>query len=167
MSFLVRRAEPRDAPTLVELAREVGAEPEGWLIADGEWRSVGEERRHLRAVRASSHVAVFVAETEGGVVGRLTIAREVHPACSHVADVGLMVARRERRQGIGAALLKAAEDWAQVVGVRKIELHVFPHNETALALYERVGYVREGYRRAQFRRGRDLIDAILMAKLIE
>lgn len=167
MSFRVRRAEPRDAPALVALAREVGAEPEGWLIADGEWRSVGEERRHLRAVRTSAHVGVFVAETEDGIVGRLTVAREPHPACSHVADLGLMVSRGERGRGIGSALLAAAEGWARTVGVRKIELHVFPHNEAAIALYERVGYVREGYRRSQFRRGSELIDAILMAKMLE
>jgi RimJ/RimL family protein N-acetyltransferase len=167
VSFRVRRAESRDAPALVALAREVGAEPEGWLIADGEWRSVGEERRHLRAVRTSSHIGVFVAETERGVVGRLTIARDPHPACSHVADLGLMVSRDARGQGIGAALLAAAEEWARGVGVRKIELHVFPHNDVAIALYERSGYTREGYRRAQFRRGGELVDAILMAKMVE
>lgn len=167
MTFRVRRAEPRDAQGLVALAREVGAEPEGWLIADGDWRSVGEERRHLRAARTSAHVGVFVAETERGVVGRLTIARDPHPACRHVADLGLMVSLEARGQGVGSALLAAAEDWARAVDVRKIELHVFPHNDAAIALYERVGYRREGYRRAQFRRGGELVDAILMAKLIE
>jgi RimJ/RimL family protein N-acetyltransferase len=167
VTFRIRRAEPRDAQSLVALAREVGAEPEGWLIADGEWRSVGEERRHLRAARTSSHVGVFVAETEQEIVGRLTIARDPHPACRHVADLGLMVSLRSRGRGVGSALLGAAEDWARAVGVRKIELHVFPHNDAAIALYERVGYVREGYRRAQFRRGSELVDAILMAKLID
>jgi RimJ/RimL family protein N-acetyltransferase len=98
------------------------------------------------------------------VVGRLSIVRDPHPACAHVADVGLMVARRERRRGIGRALLEAAECWAGEVGVTKLELHVFPHNEGALALYERAGYRREGYRARHFRRGGELVDAILMAK---
>ena len=78
-----------------------------------------------------------------------------------------MVSLEARGRGVGSALLAAAEDWARTVGVRKIELHVFPHNDAAIALYGRVGYVREGYRRAQFRRGSELIDAILMAKLID
>jgi RimJ/RimL family protein N-acetyltransferase len=167
VSFRVRKAEPRDAPALVMLAREVGAEPEGWLIADGEWRSVGEERRHLRAVRTSSHVGVFVAETEHGVVGRLTIARDPHPACSHVADLGLMVSRGVRGRGIGSALLGAAEDWARGVGVRKIELHVFPHNDAAIQLYESYGFEREGYRKRQYRRRDGYVDAILMALVLD
>ena len=87
---------------------------------------------------------VFVAENEHGVVGRLSIARDPHPACDHVADLGLMVARDERRRGIGRALLAAAERWARQVGVRKLELHVFPYNGAALALYESAGYRREG-----------------------
>ena len=45
----------------------------------------------------------------------------------------------------------------------KLELHVFPHNEPALALYENFGFVKEGYRRQHYRRGDELVDAVLMA----
>lgn len=164
MSFAVRRAAAGDAARLVELAREVGAEPEGWLITDGDWRTASEERRYLRAVRRHPDAAVFVAETPAGIVGRLSIARDPHPASDHVADLGLMVAGDHRRQGIGRALMEAAEEWARESGIRKLELHVFPHNTAALALYESLGYSREGVRRQHFRRGGGFIDAILMAK---
>ena len=87
----IRRAEPRDAEALVELGRDVGAEPEGWLITTGSWRTAGEERRYLKAIRRWQHAAVFVAEADGQVVGRLSVARDQHPASAHVADLGLMV----------------------------------------------------------------------------
>jgi RimJ/RimL family protein N-acetyltransferase len=49
------------------------------------------------------------------------------------------------------------------VGVTKLELHVFPYNEPAIALYESFGFVKEGYRRGHYRRGGELVDAVLMA----
>ena len=165
--YLIRRAAPADAAALVELGRAIGSEPEGWLISDSTWRGVPEERRYLRAVRRFPHAAVFVAETPGGIAGRLSIARDDHPASDHVADLGLMVASGHRRRGIGRALLETAVDWARDAGVRKLELHVFPHNEPAIALYESFGFRREGYRQAHYRRGTRYVDAILMAYDVE
>jgi RimJ/RimL family protein N-acetyltransferase len=160
----LRPGRPADAAALVALAEAVGSEPEEWLISDSRWRSVAEERRYLRAVRRHPDAAVFVAETDDGeIVGRLSVARDPHPASRHVADLGLMVAAAARRRGVGWALLEQAVDWARANDVRKLELHVFPHNEPALRLYDRFGFTREGLRRGHYRRGREYVDAILMA----
>jgi RimJ/RimL family protein N-acetyltransferase len=159
----VRPAQSSDAAALVELAQAVGSEPGGWLLSDARWRSTGEERRYLRAVRRHPDAAVFVAEDEGEIVGRLSVARDPHPASRHVADLGLMVAASARRRGVGRALLEQAVAWARSADVRKLELHVFPHNEPAIRLYESFGFVREGYRKEHYRRGGEYVDAILMA----
>jgi RimJ/RimL family protein N-acetyltransferase len=161
--FLIRRAVPADAAGLAALARAVGSEPERWLISTSDWRGAGAERRYLRAVRRSANASVFVAETAEGIVGRLSLARDPHPASSHVADLGLMVAASHRRRGIGRALLEQAVEWARQSSVSKLELHVFPHNEPALALYRAFGFVEEGYRRRHYRREGEYVDAVLMA----
>ena len=159
----VRRAEPSDALGLKELGDAVGAEPEGWLVTTNGWRDAADERRYLRAIRRYPNAAVFVAEDDGAIVGRLSIARDQHPASRHVADLGLMVAASHRRRGIGTALLEAAVEWARRSGVTKLELHVFPWNTAAIALYEKFGFVREGYRKEHYRRGDEYVDAVLMA----
>jgi L-phenylalanine/L-methionine N-acetyltransferase len=164
MSIRVRPADPSDADELARLGRDVGSEPEGWLISVDSWRTAAEERRYLRAIRRYPHAAVFVAEVDGAVIARLAVARDQHPASSHVADLGLMVAKAWRRRGVGRALLEAAVAWAREAGVLKLELHVFPWNEPAIRLYEEFGFEREGFRKAQYRRGDgDFADAILMA----
>jgi RimJ/RimL family protein N-acetyltransferase len=160
---IIRRAEPKDAEGLTRLGEAVGSEPEGWLVTTNGWRQVSDERRYLRAIRRYPNAAVFVAEDDGRIVGRLSIARDQHPASRHVADLGLMVAMTHRRQGIGTRLLETALDWARESEVRKLELHVFPHNEAAIKLYEKFGFVKEGYRRGHYRRGQEFVDAILMA----
>ena len=161
--FRVRLAEPRDAPALVELANAVGSEPEGWLISTNNWRSAADERRYLKSIRRYPHAAVYVAESDGEIVGRLSIGRDPHPASAHVADIGLMVAKSHRRRGIGWALLEEAVLWARAAGVHKLELHVFPHNDAAIAMYERFGFEREGYRKRHYRRPDGFVDAVLMA----
>jgi RimJ/RimL family protein N-acetyltransferase len=167
MTVQVRPAEPGDAAELVALASAVAAEPEGWLLADSRWRSVGDERRWIRAVRRHPDAVLIVAERGGVLAGRLSIARDPHPASAHVADLGLMVDARFRRRGIGTALLVAAEEWARSAGVTKLELHVFPHNTPAIALYDKHGYEREGYRRRHYRRPDGaVVDTILMSKLL-
>ena len=165
MSFRVRAADPADAEQLTHLAEAVSAEPGGWLISTGgEWRSAGDERRYLKALRRYPHAAVFVAERDdGALVGRLSVSRDTHPASSHVADLGLMVASEARRQGVGRALLWSAVEWARAAGVRKLELHVFPWNDAAISLYEAFGFEREGYRHGHYHRAGEDVDAILMA----
>ncbi len=165
MNVEIRAAEPADAAALVALATAVGSEPQGWLLADSHWRSVADERRYVRALRRHPDGALIVADDAGMIVGRLSLVRDPHPSSSHVADLGLMVAASHRRRGIGRALLAAAERWARGAAVSKLELHVFPHNEAAIALYEGFGYEREGYRRRHYRRpDGSYVDAVLMAK---
>ena len=163
MSWRIREATPEDAQALVGLAAEVSSEPEGWLISSNGWRGVADERRYLKALRRYPHAAVFVADHDGEVVARLSLARDTHPASAHVADLGLMVAASHRRRGIGRALLEQAVRWSRRGGVRKLELHVFPWNDPAIQLYESFGFAREGFRRGHYVRDGEEVDAILMA----
>ncbi len=161
--IVIRPAEPGDAEALVELASEIGGEEGSWLLTTEEWRSPADERRYLRAVRRHPDAAVFVAEDAGTIVARLSLSRDVHPASRHVGDLGLMVVSTHRRRGVGRALLEQAVTWASASEVQKLELHVFPWNEPAIALYESFGFEREGLRRGQYVRDGVPVDAILMA----
>ena len=162
----VRRGEPADAAALVNLAEAVGREEERWILSSESWRSVSDERRYLKTVMRHPDAAVFVAEDDGAIVGRLSLSRDPHPASRHVADIGLMVAASHRGKGIGRMLLEEAVAWSHVSEIRKLELHVFPWNEPAVRLYEAFGFEREGYRKGHYARDDELVDAILMAYAI-
>jgi RimJ/RimL family protein N-acetyltransferase len=105
-----------------------------------------------------------VAETERGVVGRLSIGRNRDPLSPHVAELGLMVAAGARRRGIGSALIEEAVKWAQRAGIVKLELTVFPHNEPAIALYRKLGFREEGLLKRRYLIEGRYVDAMLMAR---
>ncbi len=52
----------------------------------------------------------------------------------------LYVMPEYRRQGIGSALMRQAEDWARARGDRQIGLQVFQNNQPAVSLYHKLGY---------------------------
>ncbi len=162
--LLVRPAAPHDADAVARLGRAVAAEDGLWLTYD---RSPSDERRNLKNVRRDPNAAVFVAEAPDGVVGRISIARDHNPYSHHVAELGLMVKVDDRRRGIGTALMNEAEKWARASGITKIELHVFPHNEPAIALYRKLGFREEGHRQRHYRVSGEYVDANLMAKNLD
>jgi RimJ/RimL family protein N-acetyltransferase len=105
----------------------------------------------------------LVAVVAGEVVGEL----RVEQTSFGYGEIGMMVAADWRGRGVGTALVAAAIDWARTRGLHKLTLSVFPHNDAAIALYRRFGFVEEGRRNKQIRRANgELWDLIEMGLLL-
>lgn len=163
-ALVVRDARKRDARGVTEMLDAVAAEPPVTLIlqpgeaAPSDWR-----RRIADSLRAPRGL-FLVADSAGAVVGNLGLWPDANPASTHVAWIGMSVADGFRGVGAGGALLEAALEWAAAAGFRRAVLGVFPENVRAMAFYERHGFVREGLRREQYRRGGRYHDEVLMAR---
>jgi RimJ/RimL family protein N-acetyltransferase len=58
-------------------------------------------------------------------------------------------------------------DWARASGlVTRLELEVLTRNQTAIHLYERIGFQREGLRRHALLRNGEYLDELTMALLL-
>jgi RimJ/RimL family protein N-acetyltransferase len=105
----------------------------------------------------------FLAEAAGEVVGSIHVDASRHG----YGEIGMAVAREWRGRGVGSALMVAAIDWARERGLHKLSLSVFAHNEAAIALYRKFGFVEEGRRIKHYRRASgELWDAIEMGLLL-
>ena len=83
--------------------------------------------------------AVLVADDGGIIAGSVMVGDD-----GHRGWVYYLSAPPDRRgQGVGTALMQAAEDWLRTRGVRKLELMVRETNEAVLGFYDRLGYERE------------------------
>jgi putative acetyltransferase len=141
-TFVVRPAGPRDAASFLELWRAVVAE-KLYVRTETVNTSLRHHRRRFRHSWTPDE-AEIVAVEGNRVVGHLNVSREESPATRHVASLGMCVAADRRSAGIGTALLEACIRWARDVGVEKLALSVYPHNERALGLYRKFGFVEEG-----------------------
>ena len=129
----VRSATADDQPVLRELWEEFGREvpeppgfvPETW---EEEWRDT------LRQIQAGG---VFLAEDGEGAVGVAKIEARDHGTV-HIHLVH--VRPRARRQGVGKALLRACAEYAHASGGNMVSLHVLVSNESAHAVWRRLGF---------------------------
>jgi GNAT superfamily N-acetyltransferase len=104
--------------------------------AIGFWRSVAE------AV-ANGKRALLVAEDGSGIVGTVQLILDLPENQPHRADLSkMLVHRRARRRGAGAAILRAAEEVARELG--KTLLVLDTASADAERLYARQGWVRVG-----------------------
>lgn len=103
-------------------------------------------------------VFAFVAEDAdpAGVLVCRAVAGE-----AEILTVG--VAPWARRRGVALALMTAAIDAARVAGAEAMFLEVDVDNAAAVTLYERLGFVRAGFRKGYYDRGADgRADALVM-----
>lgn len=127
---IIRPAAAADVPALRGLVLELG------------YAGTNEEvSRRLACILADDDQAVRVAERGGCVVGWIQVqATKLLESDPRGEIVGLVVTAAERRRGVGAALVRAAEEWARghgltLMGVRSNQVRLDAHR-----FYERLGY---------------------------
>ena len=104
----------------------------------------------------------FVAIGSKEVVGWCDIQRRTGIA-SHVGLLNIAIVPGFRSQGIGRKLLLAVLDEAKRSGFVRIELWAHSDNARAIALYEKVGFVREGLLRATGVIDGEFMNSVVMA----
>lgn len=86
---------------------------------------------------------LLVAVFESQVVGYISLMLDIAPITTWVTD--LAVVRRVRRQGIGSALVLAAQEWGEQHNSRRLVLEMQPKNYSAIQMAQKLGFAFCGY----------------------
>ena len=120
--------------------RDVADADEAQLVAL--WRDAGVSRpwndpaRDIAFARSSSHSTVLVGVDAGRVVASAMVGEDGHRGwVYYVAAV-----TEQQGQGLGRAMMDAAEAWLVARGIWKMQLLVRADNAKARGFYERLGY---------------------------
>lgn len=93
---------------------------------------------------AAGRRALLIAEDAQGICGTVQLILDQPENQPHRADLAkMLVHRRARRRGMGAALMRAAEDTARACGKTLLVLDAVTGGDAA-RLYERLGWVPVG-----------------------
>lgn len=125
----ISSARLEDLDGILALERGGFAESEQWSRRSWQGELLGERRTVLLA-RAHQIIGVIALHTVGE-------AADLHR---------LVVSPRQRRQGVGSALVRAGLEAVRHLGARTVTLEVGYSNEPAIALYQLMGFEQRAAR---------------------
>jgi putative acetyltransferase len=160
---VIRPATARDARAYHDFWRGIVAE-ERFVRTESVREPVRVFRRRFR--RASPFELHLLAFRGERLIGHVTVERDRHPVTRHVGTLAIAVAADERGRGVGRSLMESALEWAKGVGIEKVVLSVYPHNDAAIRLYRSFGFAEEGRLARHSRKSYGYEDEILMAAWI-
>ncbi|MBR6444764.1 MAG: tRNA (adenosine(37)-N6)-threonylcarbamoyltransferase complex dimerization subunit type 1 TsaB [Firmicutes bacterium] len=139
----LRYASGADIPAMVDIENRSFARPNS-------------EDMFRREIEENPDMDYAVAEIDGkmaGFAGLWRVAGE-----GHINNVA--VAPEYRGRGIGAEIIKKLTDDARKMGIKEFTLEVRVSNRTAIGLYEKFGFKKEGIRKGYYQDNGE--DALIM-----
>ena len=129
----IRQATTSDIPAMNELFRkDLGYEECRLEIVEKQFATLDNSRE-----------AVFVAEADSGRIAGVIHVEKYNvlyfPTMANI--LGIAVSADFRRQGIGSALLKRAEEWARENGASSMRLNSGESRKQAHEFYRAQGYI--------------------------
>jgi ribosomal-protein-alanine N-acetyltransferase len=111
-------------------------------------------RAYMRQIIRSHRSATWIAEEGTQLAGFAVVEWELRADEMTAYIETVEVAQGFRGQGVGAELMRRVEGSARAAGARTIWLHVDAENGSAIRLYERHGYERQGREEHYYARNR-------------
>ena len=161
----IRLAVEEDAAGLLE-AMQSAERSNFMLFGPGERNfSVEDTEKLIRVLNREEH-ALAVAVLNEQIVGYIILRGETVPRVKHRAAIVIGVHEAARGKGVGQALFAFIHKQAEERGLHRLELTVMAHNETALHVYQKMGYVIEGKRTHSLVVDGEFVDEFALAKII-
>lgn len=117
---------------------------------------------NLKKLEKGQHIFI-VAEVDGKMVASCEI-NPMFGKMSHLGALGISVKDGYRGIGIGMDLIKEAEKHAIHMRLKSVKLEVFENNESAIALYKKMGYKITGSVPEAILYQGEYIDSLIMTK---
>jgi len=167
--YIIRDASVKDAEQMIAYLDKIATESDNLTFGPGEIDiKLEDEIKIIESAFSSTKELFIVAEVDGLIIANLTFRAGKRPRLEHTGEFGISVLKEFWGNGIGKALLHSLIEWAQASPVvRKVNLRVREDNEKAIALYEKMGFQREGLILRDMLIGEEFTNSVCMGLLID
>ncbi|WP_280768098.1 GNAT family N-acetyltransferase [Salipaludibacillus daqingensis] len=164
----IREVTLSDNQSLAELLETIDGESSFMLYEKNERNTSAKQVEGIiSSFLKSTNSKLLVAEEGNKLVGYIMAIGGKTNKNKHSAYLVLGVSKRHAGKGIGTKLMTSIEEWAKETGIIRLELTTMIHNESALALYRKMGFEVEGLKRRSFIIDEKSVDEYYMAKLLD
>lgn len=144
--IILRNAEESDAEELIAYLKITTAETP-YLIREPEEvkLTVEQEKNFIRRNIESEKELMLIATIDGKHIGNCSLSGiGSFRRYAHRSDIAIALYQKYCGVGIGRIMLETVLQAARELGYEQAELEVIADNEKAIALYEKLGFVKYG-----------------------
>ena len=140
--ILLRTAEEHDAEKLIEYLKTTASESPFLIREPDEIAlSIQQEQDFIKTKKDSEKELLLIAEIGGRHIGNCSLMRMGgYKRYRHRCDIAIALYKEYCGLGIGKAMLETVLDIAEKAGYEQAELEVIADNQSAIALYEKLGF---------------------------
>jgi RimJ/RimL family protein N-acetyltransferase len=145
-NILIREATLSDAKDIIDYLTKVMGETNFMRMYQDEVKyTIEEEENYITSMCEQENSILFVAFENDLIVSIAGVQGQQLRKFKHCAEFGISVLKQYWGKGIGKIMTEKCINWCKKNQIiKKLVLHVNAENQTAINLYEKFGFNREG-----------------------
>jgi len=144
--YICREATSEDVHAYMNLAKSIFNSTSFTITQSDEFTiSIEDQKERILGYQKNESSLLLLVETDGKIVGNIEFSANQKRRIQHSGEFGMGILKEYRNLGIGGFLLYQMLTWAQRnPKIEKVCLSVFANNESAIHLYQKFGFLKEG-----------------------
>jgi RimJ/RimL family protein N-acetyltransferase len=162
----IRNITLKDTDEFITFQLRLDEETEYMMYEPGERNPQRDRTEALIRGAMDGDNFLMVIEDKDKLWGYISAERGGLNRIRHTAYIVTGICTSYRNQGIGTKFFNELDKWAEQNKISRLELTVMCHNETAVGLYEKKGFRKEGIKKNSMLVNGSYVDEYYMAKLL-
>lgn len=163
----IREAEVEDAEKFLSMLKKLDNETKNMMLEPGERNPTLEQFKARIQNTSGENGLTLLIDDNGRIGGFLSAERGNYKRIRHSAYIVIGMLTEYRGKHLGTKMFEEVDKWAKSNNITRLELTVVTTNESAVALYKKMGFKIEGLKEKSMIVDGKYVDEYYMGKIID